>query len=350
MANLVFMIALVVFFGTVFYWAFRNLPSEQWQMMAIVPSKRSADGTWQGVNLTYYGFFNASASVLGCAIVLILMGAIEVPVVASLSVACALLILCIPAAKLVARLVERKSSTFTIGGASFIGIVLVPWIVHGFNSFAQPRFHLSVPVTPMLAAVAIAYAFGEAFGRLACISFGCCYGKLIWQVAPPLQRILRGSCFVFSGETKKVAYEADLLGRPLIPIQAVTAIISALAGLAGVFFFLNSRWTIALIIPLATTQLWRAFSETLRADYRGGGRVSIYQLMALAAVVYSLTWVVFLDASLSSAPNVLTGLRDIVKTPVFLFLETMWIAIFLYMGRSSVTAARLSFHVVHEKI
>lgn len=350
MINLLFMIALIAFFGSLFYWAFRNLPAEQWQMMAIVPSKRSDDGTWHGVNLTYYGFFNASATVFACAIVLILMGAIDVPVVVSLCITSALLLVCVPAAKLIARIVERKTATFTVGGASFVGILLVPWLLIGFNSFAQSRFQITVPVIPMLAAVAIAYAFGEAFGRLACISFGCCYGKALWQVAAPLQRILRGFCFVFSGETKKVAYEADLLGRPLIPIQAVTAIISASAGLAGVFFFLNSRWTIALIVPLATTQLWRAFSETLRADYRGSGRVSAYQLMALAALVYSLIWAVFLDASGTSTPNVLTGLRDVVKTPVLLLLETMWVAIFLYMGRSSVTAARLSFHVVHEKI
>jgi len=88
----------------------------------------------------------------------------------------------------------------------------------------------------------------------------------------------------------------------------------------------------------------------LRADYRGGGRISVYQLMAIAALVYSLAWAAFLHATPSARPNVLLGLRNLFNTPVILFLEILWLAIFLYMGRSSVTAATLSFHVVREKI
>src|SRR5215510_14513610 len=213
MAILISLLILVAFFSSLFYWAFRNLPAEHWQIIAAVPFKRRDDGTWHGVNLTYYGFFNATACVFSCATILMLMGSVKVSLAATLAITCLLLIICFPAAKIVARLVERKSSTFTIGGASFVGILLLPWIIYAFNSFAGPRFHLTASMTPMLAAVAIAYAFGEAFGRLACISFGCCYGKLLWQTPQSLQRILRRYCFVFRGETKKVAYEANLIGR-----------------------------------------------------------------------------------------------------------------------------------------
>src|SRR5262249_4258337 len=118
----------------------------------------------------------------------------------------------------------------------------------------------------------------------------------------------------------------------------------------GVVFFLKSDWIIALMLPLAITQLWRAFSETLRADYRGGGRISTYQFMAIVALVYSVGWVAFLDAAPSASPNILTGLSTLANSAVIVFLESLWIAIFLYMGCSSVTAARLSFHVVREKI
>src|SRR5215510_3249252 len=279
MTTLIPLLALVAFFTTLFYWAFRNLPAEHWQIIAAVPFKRREDGTWSGVNLTYYGFFNASACVFSCVIVFTLMGSVEVPIITTFSLVVLLLLVCVPAAKIVARIVERKSSTFTVGGASFVGIVLLPWIIQAFNSFAAEPLGLTVPATQMLAAIAIAYAFGEAFGRLACISFGCCYGKLLWQAPTLLQKVLRRFCFSFSGETKKVAYEADLLERPLIPIQAATAIISAVAGLSGVFFFLNSHWTTAMLLPIAVTQTWRIFSETLRADYRGGGRISAYQVM-----------------------------------------------------------------------
>lgn len=166
----------------------------------------------------------------------------------------------------------------------------------------------------------------------------------------PLQKLLRSLCFTFSGETKKVAYEANLLEQPLVPIQAVTAIVSSVAGIVGVFFFLRSNWTIALVVPLAITQLWRAFSEIFRADYRGRGRISAYQLMAITALVDSLAWIAFLDGAPVTAPNLLIGLRALVNTPVLLFLELLWIVIFVYMGRSSVTSATLSFHVVREKI
>lgn len=157
-------------------------------------------------------------------------------------------------------------------------------------------------------------------------------------------------CFTFSGDTKKVAYEADLLERPLIPIQAVTAIISSLAGTIGVFFFLRSMWTSAMLAPIAITQLWRVFSETLRADYRDGGPVSAYQLMAIAALVYSLVWLASMKPAPPVSPNIISGLRALANTPVIVLLEFLWITVFLYMGRSSVTAAKLSFHVVREKI
>ena len=350
MTNLIFLFALVAFFSALFTWAFRNLPSEPWQIMAAVPFKRREDGTWNGVNLTYYGFFNASACAFSCAMIVTLMASVRVPLIAVLAITCLLLLVCLPAAKIMARIVERKSSTFTIGGASFVGIVLLPWIIQAFNNLAAEPFGFSVPAAPMLAAAAIAYAFGEAFGRLACISFGCCYGKLLWDVPAPLQKILRRFCFTFSGETKKVAYEADLLERPLIPIQAATAITSSVAGIVGVFFFLKSHWTMAVLFPVVVTQVWRVLSETLRADYRGGGRISAYQVMAIGAVIYSVGWITMLDSTLTLSPNIIDGLRALATTPALLFIELLWIVVFLYTGRSSVTAARLSFHVVRGRI
>src|SRR5215467_997808 len=136
MANFVLLATLIAFFSVLFAWAFRNLPSEHWQIIAAVPSQRRQDGSWHGINLTYYGFFNASACVFSCATIVVLMGSVNVPVAATLSITCLLLLICFPAAKIVARLVERKSSTFTVGGSSFVGIVLLPWIIRAFNSFA----------------------------------------------------------------------------------------------------------------------------------------------------------------------------------------------------------------------
>src|SRR5215813_11706846 len=160
MTNALFVLALATFFSIVFSWGFRKLPRDDWQFMAAVPLHRVGHGNWHGVNLTYYGFFNASACVFSCATILLLMGSVNVPLIPTLTVISLLLVICFPAAKIVARLVERKTSTFTVGGASFVGIILLPWIIHIFNSFAGPGLHLAVPVAQMLAAIAIAYAFG----------------------------------------------------------------------------------------------------------------------------------------------------------------------------------------------
>src|SRR5262245_57721512 len=172
MSSSMFLLALASFFVVLFHWGFRHLPAADWQIMATIPAQQRLDGSWQGVNLTYYGLFNANACVFSCAMILLLMASIDVPVTATLSVTAALLLICIPAAKIVARLVEKKPSTFTVGGASFVGILLLPWITFSFNSLLGTRLGMRVPIVQTLAAAAIAYAFGEAFGRLACISFG----------------------------------------------------------------------------------------------------------------------------------------------------------------------------------
>src|SRR5215471_14421960 len=105
MTSLLFLLALATFFATLFYWGFRHLPAEGWQIMAAVPSRREADGTWCSVNLTWYGFFNATSCVFSCAMVLLLMGSIKVPTIGTLAVVILLLLICVPAARVIARVV-----------------------------------------------------------------------------------------------------------------------------------------------------------------------------------------------------------------------------------------------------
>jgi hypothetical protein len=51
----------------------------------------------------------------------------------------------------------------------------------------------------------IAYAFGEGLGRLACISFGCCYGVALPEAHPLLRHMFDRWHFVFSGSMKKIS-------------------------------------------------------------------------------------------------------------------------------------------------
>jgi len=350
MTSTAFVIALAGLLSAIFYWGFRHLPSEEWQMLASVPTRKERDGQWRGVNLTYYGFFNATACAFACAMTVLLMSAVNTPWTTTFIVIVLLLAIALPAARIVARVVERKKHTFTVGGASFICIVVLPWLLTACNSALHVFGFDPIPMLPMLAAVAIAYAFGEAVGRLACISFGCCYGQSLGALSPRWLERYRKFCFVFTGATKKAAYESNLSGVPVVPIQAITCTIFGLAGLAGTLFFFTSHWLTAIIVPVAATQIWRVLSEFLRADFRGGNRISAYQVMALLALVYSLLLVPFIEPGVIPKPTLAAAFHSFSSGWLVILIEAVWIAVFIYLGRSSVTSSRLSFHVVRERI
>jgi hypothetical protein len=203
---------------------------------------------------------------------------------------------------------------------------------------------------PLLAAGVAAYAIGEGLGRLACISFGCCYGKPLSSLHPVLQRLFRRYNFVFHGKMKKIAYEAGLDRTEVVPIQAVTAAFLVLTGLAGIYLFLNSLYSSAFLLAVVSTQTWRYVSEMLRADYRGAGRISAYQVMAVIAIVYAFAlWAVLPnDPAISS--HITVGIKRLWDPAAILMLQVTGAAVFLYTGRSRVTEASLTFHVRRDRV
>ena len=264
-----FVLSLGLLLGILATWAFKRLPDERWQFLASVPIMKDASGRWHGLNFTYYGLLTANALVFGVGLLIVLLGSLHVPTTVTVALILAVLLLCLPAAKWVARLVEGKSCTFTVAGAFFVGIFVTPVVLH-FVNLVLPQVGLSpVPIVPALAAVMIAYTFGEALGRLACISFGCCYGVSISKAHPILQKVLGRRHFVFSGKMKKISYASGMEGMQVVPIQAMTSLVYILAGLAATFLFLKGSFGVAFIVTIAVTQGWRSLSETLRADYRG---------------------------------------------------------------------------------
>src|SRR5262245_5494911 len=74
-----FIAILGTLFAILFSWAFRVLPQEQWQIIAAVPKNKMEQGTWEGTNLTFYGFFQGTANALAIAMCFVLFGAIGVP-------------------------------------------------------------------------------------------------------------------------------------------------------------------------------------------------------------------------------------------------------------------------------
>jgi len=324
-----FVLSLGLLLGILASWAFKRLPDERWQFLASVPIMKDSSGRWHGLNFTYYGLLTANALVFGVGLLIVLLGSLHVPTAVTLALILAVLLLCLPAAKWVARLVEGKSCTFTVAGAFFVGIFVTPVVLHFFNLVLPEVGVRPVPLVPVLAAVMIAYTFGEALGRLACISFGCCYGVSLSAAHPILQKLLSRRHFVFSGKMKKISYASGMEGMQVVPIQAMTSLVYILAGLTASFLFLKGSFGVAFLFTIAVTQGWRSLSETLRADYRGHGRISAYQIMGVLAIFLALALLFLLPAELAITPDLPAGIEAAWHPAVVLFLQGLW-GILLY--------------------
>lgn len=334
----------------VLVWGVRTLPRENWQIFAALPRRKAADGAWQGLNLTWYGLLTANAYLVATAILFLLLGALHAPLAAVLTVAVLMLGICVPASRVVAWLVEGKAHTFTVGGAVFVGTLVAPWVVGLANLLPWAESDRPLPVLATLAAIVTAYAFGEGLGRLACLSFGCCYGKALEECGPLLRRLFGRRPLVFSGELKKIAYASGLAGKPVVPVQVLTAILYVSTGLLNIGLFLAGRFALAFLLGTLVTQGWRVASELLRADYRGDQSFSAYQWMGLAAISYALAMAWYFAAPAMLRPDLGAGLAALWQPAVLLALQALWLVIFLYTGRSAVTGATLSFHVHRERI
>jgi prolipoprotein diacylglyceryltransferase len=354
MINVTFVALIAVFLGLLFRWSFKALLREEWQVIAAVPLSKEGPDTWRGLNITSYGLILGGATVAGVTVILILLGALRIPVQMTIIGIASLLGVCIPAARIVAALVEKKPGTFTAAGAVFVGVLATPPLLWVLGEVFGPSPEPKVPLAAILAAPAVAYAVGEGIGRLACISFGCCYGKPISECSGLTRKLLGSWVFVFSGKTKKIAYESGFDGVPVVPIQAMTAVVNTSLGLVGILLFLNSYYATALILPLVSTQFWRVWSETLRADYRGAGKISLYQIMAVLSILFVMGVAYTLPAESGAQsvpiPDVTAGLASLWDPLVILFLQAVGVAAFLFYGRSTVTAATMSFHVFGQRI
>lgn len=349
MTNLMFLSILALGTGTVLFWGFRCLPARHWQFAATLPRFDAARDDWQGLNLTWYGLITASACLVGVLLVLSLLAGIGASRQAILLLAGMLLLVCLAAAKGVAALVEGKAHTFSVGGAAFVGFLLAPAAIAAVNRLLSSASQAPLPMLPCLAALTVGYAFGEGLGRLACISFGCCYGKPLKSCGPLEQLVFSRWHVVFAGETKKVAYAGGLENAPLVPVQALTALVYCGAGLAATALFLAGRFGAAFLTAALITQGWRAWSETLRADWRGGGRLSAYQWFSLLLLPYAVGLTLWLGSD-SVQPDIVAGLESLWHPGVLLALQALWLTVFVCLGRSQVTGARMTFFVHRDRI
>ena len=350
MSNEIFILTLGAMFGAFAVWAFKQLPQEKWQILASVPIVKDPNGRWHGLNFTYYGLLTANALVLSGAMLIILLGAANIHAMVIVTIMTALLLITLPAAKWVARLVEGKNHTFTVAGALFVGMLSAPLVLRIFNGIMSRAQLREVPVVTALAALMIVFAIGEGLGRVACISFGCCYGKPLAHIHPVLRRVFQKWNFVFSGDMKKISYASKMNGQEVVPIQAITSVLYVITGLFSALLFLWGHFSLSFLLAVMVTQGWRCFSELLRADSRGDGKISAYQVMGLMAICYSLALLAILPADPSVSPKLDLGLDALWHPEVFLFLQGLWAVVFVFFGKSMVTGAEISFHLHEDQI
>ena len=344
MAADLFLFSCAAFAALCFRLLFRHLPQERWQFIASLPLKKNKDGSWQGLNLTFYGLFTGLAGGIGVATFVLLTASVGVPLSTSILLTIGVLAICLPAAKIIATIVEKNRHGFTVGGASFVGILIAPLFLWMADQLCQHYWQYSLPVLPMLAAMAIAYVIGEGIGRLACISFGCCYGKALDQSPYWARQVFATLHHVFIGKTKKIAFAGEMEAVRVIPIQAITCVVYTVLALVCAALFFHGQFGLSFSLALVGSQVWRAWSETLRADYRGGSKLfSAYQAMALLAVVYGIVISLIMPAHGGLTPDLLSGLNALWSPGVILSLQLVTVIMFFFSGTSTITTGVLRF-------
>jgi prolipoprotein diacylglyceryltransferase len=278
--------------------------------------------------------------VLAIALALVLATAARVPTHMLVLVIGVMLAVALPAAGLVARLVERRRGTFTVGGAVFAAALFLPWTV-----LALDILFGSDHAVPIISAIAVAYPLGEGIGRLACISFGCCYGRRLDHCGPRLRALFGWCPAVVVGVTRKAAYDGQCDSVPLVPAPALSALVLSVAGLVGVPLFLDGDFRAAAVLSLSVAFLWRFASEFLRADYRGQGRLSVYQWMAVACLAYVVSALGILSVP-ARRPDIHHGLELLTSPLTMLALAALGVVVFIYLGVSKMTTATVKLGVI----
>lgn len=347
MLDLIFVLTLALVLASALGWGVARLHHEHWQIMATIPRAKAEDGSWRGANITWYGAITASACLLGAALFLLLTAALGVPLGHTAALLAGIALFCLPAAKFLAQYIEGVPNAFSVAAATSVGVLVAPLAMLVLNLIWHET---PLPLLGTLAALSVAYVYGEALGRLACISFGCCWGKPVSALGPLERRLFGRFAMTFHGSCKKIAYVSGLEGIAVVPIQAITSVVYLVLGSAAMLSLLRGHPGVALFVGLGLSQLWRAYSETLRADDRSGRRFTPYQLLALGMAGFAALLALLLPAAPSVAVRLEEGLRTLWQPGVILTLQIAWFGVFLYTGWSGVTGSSLSFHVRRDRV
>lgn len=329
----------------------RFLPQERWQVLASIPTRKcSHSGRWTATNFTFYGLLTALAGLAALALFLVLSRSIDLPYAQLGALVGCTLLIALPASAVVAAKVERKPHTLSIAGATFPTLLLVPLGIIAYNQwFAGPGADL--PALPTLAALMTAYVIGEGLGRVACLSFGCCYGRPIDSVSPMLRPLFERWHLVFRGSTKKIAYAGGLEGVKVVPIQAMTSWVHLVGGAAATYLFLGGDFRASFLVAAVVGLGWRMISEFLRNDHRGKGTwISPYQKMAFVGLFYCVGLSYVLAGPEPPAPDLAAGIDGLWRPGVILMLQAVGITLFVHSGWSKVTGCQMDIHIHTDRV
>ena len=330
-------------------WGIKTLPAERWQMIAAVPMAKNGNGEWQGLNLTFYGFFSATASTFGVALMIVLLSSIGTSLLTAAAVIATMMAICVPASKVLARVIEGKRNTFTIAGAAFVAsLILPPGMVLVQRGLWRVVQHQDLRVAGAgggrncVRAVRGDRQDGVPELRL-----------LLWQAAERSESAAGADVFTLSAGVPWQHQESGVRLRT----GGRTTDSGADDYLAGVYAVwtgglgILSSWTLAAggtcasvgdmelegAIGMFARRLSRKF-----ADFRVSG-------MALIAMGY-LTLTLSIIPGDGLTPNLMAGLVQVTSASVIVPLQLLWMGLFLYYGRSRVTGSVVSFHVVAERV
>lgn len=314
-------------------WGLKNLHKDEYQFFAVIPYKKLCEDKYEGINITFYGIISALSTTISVFIFLNLIKIINFPIDKAYFILFIIFTIGIFSSKIVAYIIEHRKNTLTIGGSIFIsGMIAAPVIYFIIKFFKIQELYF----LPVFSILSTAYVSGEGVGRLACLSFGCCYGKPASKF-----NFLPGKLKVkFYADTKKAVYDSSYKNIELINIQGIVVIIFSLLGVISIISIIFQKFILAFFLSFILPSLLRFLSEFLRNDYRGNGKLSIYQIFSLILFGYGLL-IVFISKNINLSLT-LNSHISFYYSDIFI-LGFVFIVILIHSGISKVTYSNITF-------
>lgn len=183
----------------------------------------------------------------------------------------------------------------------------------------------------MAAALGLVLPLFEAFSRLGCHSYGCCFGRtltaseahgasrpLLWRLVPVPATVYRGSA------AAAVRARPELRGQALFPVQRISAVVYAMQ-FAAVAAMVWCGWMSVVAAGWMSVLLHagvRLVTEQVRDDFRGdvGARVTATGVLAGAQMLAGAAGLVWGEKEAWGGDSVLVVDKEVLGCTAFAFM------------------------------